>query len=381
MNLRRAGILALLALSLMACGKDKDLRKPTELKDIVNPTFKTRVEWDSSAGSGSRLQYTGLRMALEADALFSADVDGDVYAFDPKNGKRIWRSETKARIASGPSVSGDAVLVGTLDGEVIALKRADGKQLWRSKLSSEVLTAPAGNGSLLVAKTIDGKVYGLSANKGERQWVFDRSVPNLTLRGLSAPVIDGDHAFVGMDNGRLIALHLADGSPIWEQGVAVGTGRTELERLTDIDAELLISGNSIYAVSFGGELTCMDTETGQVTWRRSIKSYSGIALVGELLVVTDDNGVVWALDVKTGAASWKQEGLLYRKLSPPAVFADRIVVGDFEGYLHWLDPKDGHIVARSHPGSDPIRAPMVAGQNLLYVMDAEGQISAVTVKP
>lgn len=381
MSFRRAGVLTLLALSLLGCGKDKDLRKPTELKDIVNPGFKTDVRWDASAGNGSHLQFTGLRMVLEADALFSADVDGDVYAFDPKSGRRIWRSETKTRIAAGPSISGDAVLIGTLDGEVIALKRADGKELWRSKLSSEVQAAPAGNGNILVAKTIDGRVYGLTASKGERQWVFDRSVPNLTLRGLSAPLVEGDRVFVGMDNGRLSALHLADGSPIWEQSVAVGTGRTELERLTDIDAELLISGSSIYAVSFGGELACMDTETGQVSWRRSIRSYSGMVLRGDLLVVTDDNGVVWALDAKTGAAVWKQEGLLYRKLSPPAAFADRIVVGDFEGYLHWLDPKDGHIIARSHPGSDPIRAPMISSSDLLYVMDAEGLISAVAVKP
>lgn len=381
MSMRRLGLFILLGLSLIGCGKDKDLRKPTQLTDIVNPALKTEVRWSSSAGSGSRQQYTGLRMTIAADGLFAADVDGDVYAFDAKNGRRIWRSETDARIAAGPSLNGNLVLVGTLDGEVIALQRADGKQLWRVKLSSEVQAAPAGDGSTLVVKTIDGRVYGLSTEKGQRLWTFDRTVPNLTLRGLSEPLVVGDRAFVGMDNGRLIALHLADGSPIWEQGVAFGTGRTELERLTDIDADLLLNGSSIYAVSLGGELACLDTETGQVLWRRSVRSYTGMALMDDQLVVTDENGVVWAFDAKTGVSTWKQEGLRYRKLSPPAVYAGHIAVGDFEGYLHWLDPKDGKIVARSQPGSDPIRAEMLVANDLLYVMDADGEIRAISSRP
>jgi outer membrane protein assembly factor BamB len=312
--------------------------------------------------------------------LFAADVGGDVYALDAKSGRRIWRSETNARIASGPSLSGNSVLIGTLDGEVIALKRADGRELWRTKLSSEVQAAPAGDGNVLVVKTIDGRIQGLSADKGQKLWTLDRSVPNLTLRGLSEALVSGDRAFVGLDNGRLLALRLTDGSAIWEQGISFGTGRTELERLTDIDADLLINDKDIYAVSYGGEMACLDTETGQVAWRRSVRSYTGMAVIGEQVIVTDENGVVWAFDAKTGAATWKQEGLLYRKLSPPAAYAGRVVVGDFEGYLHWLDPKDGKIVARSKPTSDPIRAEMVIANDLLYVMDAGGGINAISIK-
>lgn len=380
MNVRRLALFVLLGLSLLGCGKDKDLRKPKELSDIVNPALKTDERWSASAGSGSRMQFTGLRMSIAADALFAADVDGDVYAMDAKSGKRIWRTDTDARIASGPSLNGSSVLVGTLDGEVIALNRANGKEIWRVKLSSEVQSAPAGDGNVLVVKTIDGRIYGLSADKGQKLWAFDRTVPNLTLRGLSAPLVIGDRVYVGMDNGRLTALHLVDGSAIWEQAVAFGTGRTELERLTDIDAELLSNGSSICVVSFGNELACLDAESGQVLWRRSVRSYSGIALLDDQLVVTDENGVVWAFDAKTGISTWKQEGLLYRKLSPPTAFAGRIVVGDFEGYLHWLDPKDGKLVARSKPASDPIRAQMLVANDLLYVMDADGGIYAMGVR-
>ncbi|PTU32341.1 outer membrane protein assembly factor BamB [Stenotrophobium rhamnosiphilum] len=372
-------VVALAALTLTACS-DKNLRKPKELQSIASPTVKTDKAWTSSVGGGSNNMYSGLQLKLEDDALFAADADGEVFAFNPANGNRIWRVKTKSRVISGPGVSGNAVLVGTLDGEVIALKRADGAELWRVKASSEVLAAPSGDGDMLVTRTVDGRLSGLSVDNGERKWVSDHSVPNLTLRGLSAPLVLDGRVYIGLDNGRLAALRLTDGQPVWEQAIAVPTGRTELERLTDIDAGLLASGSEIFAVSFSGEFVCVDADTGQVLWRRTVKSYSGMVVTGDLVVVTDESGVVWGLDARTGAAAWKQEGLLYRKLSPPAAFAGYVVVGDYEGYLHWLNPKDGTIVGRSRAGSDPIRAAMVATDKLLYVMNNGGKITAVSAK-
>lgn len=378
--MRRTLVVALAATAfLAACSGDKKVREPAELKDISNPALKLKNAWTAAAGEGSGKYYGNLDLALASDALFAADVGGRVFAFDPQNGKRIWRSETKARVISGPTVSGAAVLAGTMDGEVIALKRADGAPLWRVPLSSEVLAPPVGDGDVVVARAGDGKTYGLSAASGGRQWTFDHSVPNLTLRGLSAPLISGGRVFVGLDNGRVAAARLADGQVAWEQVVAAATGRNELERLIDVDAALLADGPELYAVSFGGELACIDSETGQVLWRRSIKSYTGIARIGEVVVVTDESGVIWALDARTGAAAWKNEDLMYRRLSSPGTFKDHVVIGDFEGYLHWLDPKDGRIVARNRVGSDPLRTAPVAGDNLLYVLNTAGRITAVRI--
>lgn len=378
--MRRALAILVAGAILAGCSGDGNVREPAELQDIVSPQLKPARKWSGDAGSGSGAIFGGLRLAVERDAIFAADVKGHVYAFDPASGKRIWHAQTKTRLISGPTVSGNAVLVGTLDGEVLALKRADGAPLWQSLVSSEVMAAPVGDGDIVVARSVDGRIYGLSAVSGSKLWTFDRSVPNLTLRGLSEPLVYGGRVFAGMDNGRIAALRASDGQAIWEQAVAVPAGRNELERLTDIDAALLGVGREIYAVSFGGELACIDGETGQVLWRRAVKSYSGLALAGDRVIVSDEGGVVWALDARTGAAAWKNEDLKYRRLSAPAVFGERIVVGDFEGYLHWLDPKDGRIVARNRAGSEPIRVAPVPADDLLYVMNTGGTITAVAAQ-
>jgi outer membrane protein assembly factor BamB len=375
---RIAAVAALLvAVALVACSSSGKSRKPAELQDIVGPTLKLSTRWSRSPGSGDDGRFTGLKLTLEQDALYAADAKGHVFALNPGSGATVWKTDTKARVISGPSVGGGLALAGTLDGDVIALKRADGTQLWRVQVSSEVLAPPATDGERVVVRCVDGKVYGLSAKDGARLWSFDRTVPNLTLRGLSAPLVSGLRVLTGLDNGHVVSLKLSDGSLLWDQPVAVPAGRTELERLTDIDAGLLEGDDLLYALSFGGELAALDPASGQVGWRRSVKSYTGAAVLDKLLFVTDNDGIVWALDATTGAAAWKQDALLYRRLSAPVVFGNSVVVGDFEGYLHWINPSDGKFIARTRVGSDPIASAPVATDKLLYVLNSAGKIAAI----
>src|SRR5579885_2278375 len=232
-------LLAAAALALAGCGSKGKAREPAKLTRLEHVEVRPEREWSRRIGDGSDGYWSGLRIALASDALFAASIDGRVYAVNPQNGDLIWRVNTKARVISGPTLDGDQLYVGTLDGEVIALARADGKIRWRAQAPSEALAPPVGNGQVVVAKAVDGREYGLNAGSGERLWSFDRNEPNLTLRGLSAPLILGDRVYIGLDNGKLEALSLDDGQPIWEQTISVPTGRVEIERLTDIDADLL----------------------------------------------------------------------------------------------------------------------------------------------
>lgn len=381
----RTSVLATVSLALVAvlavggCSKKAKVREPAKLVDISNPAVRPQTVWSASAGSGSGKFFSELSPTVEVDALYVGSIDGRVYAYNRDNGKLIWQIKTGSRVAAGPTVAGDRLLVGTLDGEVIALKRTDGSELWRVALSSEVLGPPVSDGQVVVARSVDGRVYGLSAETGVRLWTFDRTVPALVLRGLSRPLLGPGVALVGMENGRMVSLRLADGQPQWEQAISVPSGRTELDRLVDIDADMLEGPECIYAASFGGEVVCLDPSNGQATWRRGVKSYNNMALADGQLLVSDESGVVWALDASSGAAAWKQEGLLHRKLSPPAFFGGYVVVGDYQGYLHWMDPSDGKIVGRSQSGSGPIVAQPVATDKLLYVLSKNGRLAAISL--
>jgi outer membrane protein assembly factor BamB len=373
----RATWLAGLAFALAACGSDGPVREPAELKSIEQAEVAPDVEWRKSPGGGDGEQESRLRLAVEADLLVTADAEGDVYALDPATGKTRWRVATGARVISGPSVHGGIVVVGTLDAEVIALKRADGAPAWRVTVSSEVLAPPVGDGGIILVRCGDGRVFGLSAETGARKWSFDRGVPPLTLRGMSTPVLYGGAAMIGLDNGRIAALRVDTGEVLWEEVVSAPEGRTELERIVDVDAEPLATGGGVFAVSFGGELAAIGAEEGRVAWRRPVKSYTGTALIGNRLFVSDEAGVLWALDVNTGAAAWKQEALQYRRLSAPVAVGGHIVVADFEGYLHWLSPQDGRIVGRVRAVGGPVAATPVLQDDRLYVLGRDGEIAVV----
>lgn len=384
MNLRYALILTA-ALLTVACSDKGKVKEPAELQRIAKPTLEADDFWSARAGNGSGEFRTGLQLAVRDDAVFSADIDGDVFALNLSSGDRVWKRETGARLAGGPGVGGTLVTLGTLDAEVIALNRTTGAEIWRAKLPSEVLAAPVPAGDTVVARTVDGRLFGLAAADGARLWSFDRGVPPLTLRGLSQPLVDGDRVITGMDSGRVAALDLRSGNLLWEQVVSAPTGRSELERLADVDAELLVSGGDgakvIFAASYGGDLVALERDTGTILWRTALRSYSGMALLEEKLAISDDDGLVWMLDAKTGAVLWKSEALKYRQLSAPAVQSGAIVVGDFEGYLHWLSPLDGRLLARERAVRDPIRAPLVSRDRIVFVLSTEGKIVAVETRP
>lgn len=376
MSAARAVTVAVLAAGVAACSGKGKVREPAELQAIAEPKVLLERQWSTDVGDGAGRYWTGLRLAVADDAVYAAGIDGRVTALDVATGRRLWQVDTGARLISGPVLSGPDLLLGTLDAEVIALSASDGSERWRSTLSSEVIAPPVGDGTTVVARTVDGRIFALSQASGQRRWVFDRNVPTLTLRGQSPPLLFAGAAIIGHDNGRISAVRLADGSPIWEQVVAIPSGRTELDRITDIDAPALIVGDRVAAVSFGGELVNLDLRSGEAGWRRGIRSYTGMTRRGERLYVTDEAGTLWGLELSNGAAAFQRDALAWRGLTRPVLHGDVLVFGDFEGYLHVADPEDGTLIGRARSGSARlVDAPVPAGDRLL-VYTADGKVQA-----
>jgi outer membrane protein assembly factor BamB len=374
---RAAALLAALSL-LIGCSSKKPEEQPAELSDFRS-TAKIQRVWTASVGDGAPKLRLGLTVATDGKAVFAADHDGDVVALNLANGKRLWQTKTRLPLTGGPGVGDGLVVAGASHGDIVALDAATGAQKWKTHINSEILAAPAiGNGVVLM-RTVDGRVAALRVADGTQIWSAEQSVPRLTLRGTARPIVAGDLAVSGFDNGRVAALALADGASVWEASIAPPAGRTELERMVDIDSAVKAVDNDIYVVTFQGKAARIDRETGQVQWSRDISSYAGLDTDEDGFYVTTAEGTLVKIGRRTGIELWKQEVLTRRRLSPPAVIGNLVATADLDGYVHFFDASNGELAARIHAVGDRVRAaPLVSG-GFLIVMDDEGKVAALRV--
>jgi outer membrane protein assembly factor BamB len=365
---------------LGGCAGSKDTAEPPAELTEFDATIDVERVWSGKVGGKSERLRLGLRPATDGARVFAGAYDGQVVSFDAVTGDKVWSVKTDLPLTAGPGF-GDGVLVfGTADGELLALDAATGQERWRELIGSEILAAPAVGSGIVAVRTVDGRLRGFSAANGSMVWAVEQNLPSLTLRGNTAPRVSGTLVVSGFNNGRVAAYELADGDPAWEVAIANPTGRSDLERLVDVSAGLVIVGNDVYVVGYHGRAVGIDLETGVVLWQHDLSSYAGLGADLNNVYVTSDFDAVVALDREAGTQLWRQEALRLRDLTAPTRFANTLVVGDFEGYLHWLSPDNGEFLARERAAGQRISgAPLVVGQNV-YVQGDDGTLAAYTVR-
>ena len=378
------GLLPALAalLAVAACSKDKNIDEPAKLTPLPHPSVRVTHLWGHNLGDKkAAVLRLGQGVSIADNRVYAAGHKGEVVAIDLASGRVLWHAKTRAPLSGGTASSPELVVVGASDGQLFAFDPANGHGRWKVRLNGEVLAPAAISARLIAVRTVDGKLHALSPEDGHELWATDQQVPRLSLRGTASPVISGDLVLCGFDNGKVVAVSAADGSVQWEATVTPPHGRTELERLDDIDSPVRVSGHDVYAVGFQGKVAMLALDTGQIWWSHEDSSYRGLTLDEDTLYLADSDGIVAALKARTGAEVWRQNVLLHRGLSPIAVMDDTIVVGDFQGYLHWLDKASGALAARVATGGARISTqPLVIG-DVLVVANDRGQINAYRVKP
>lgn len=344
------------------------------------PEIKTEVLWRESIGVGAEEQTLRLVPAIANGKIFVADHKGIVQARSLSTGQRLWETETKVHFSGGPGLGNNTVVLGSSDAEVIALKAETGEIIWKSTVSSEVLSVPVIANDLVIIRTTDGSMVALDEKSGGKRWNYERSVPALSLRGNGSPIIVEENVIVGGDNGKLMALRLADGKYSWETSIAIPKGRSEIERLVDLDVDPIEVNGVIYVASFQGGIAAVSELDGDVLWRNeSVSSHAGLSSDTHYLYLTDASSHVAQLDHRSGASLWKQKELQRRRLTAPLAYENYVVVGDFEGYLHWLSSTDGRQMGRVHVTDSPIEATPIVVDNIVYVYAKDGTLAAVKV--
>lgn len=371
----RVSLLAAL-LVLAACGTVKKF-EPEQLTSIEAVTQPTSL-WSAKVGSGGKRSVVKLAPFVAEETVFAANSEGEVSAFNRSTGQKLWEIDLGSELTAG--VSGDDVYLyaGSGNGDVYCISQSDGSLVWTTRVSSEVISAPAAGGDFVVVRSIDGRVYALEKNSGKRRWLYSYIVPALSLHGNGRPLVVPDGVLIGLDNGRLVALRDTDGKVIWEARLSTSSGRSEIDKLSDLDADPIIDNNFIYAVNYQGVVAQIDPANGQSVWSAKVSSSAGLGGNDSMIVVSDEASTVWAFDKIDGSVLWKQENLSHRRLTAPAITDDgNIVVADYQGYLHILSGLDGSMIGRIKAAGDQIASRPVLRDNTLYTLGQSGKLSAI----
>ncbi len=367
---------------LAACGDEKGKEPPAELVDIKSLLVIHR-EWSQSMGGG---KANNLRLALRPEiadgVLYAGAYDGEVIAVNAENGRRLWRANTKLPLSAGPGVGDGMVIFGSSNGDIVALDAATGAERWRHLVSSEVLARPLVVDGSVIVRTVDGRLQSLSLTDASQHWVVQEAVPALSLRGTAPPVRAGSAVLAGFDNGKVLAVDIKTGETLWDTTVSPPQGRTELDRLVDLDSLIRVAGDDVFVAGFQGRAAMLARESGQIWWAKEISSYRGFGMDDDNLYITNAAGGVVAFRRRDGGAVWEQlTALRLRGLTAPEMDGNALVVGDFEGYLHWLDKGTGAIIARVKTGGDRITNAPVASGGRIYVQTDTGKILAFRSEP
>jgi outer membrane protein assembly factor BamB len=379
LNFWRGPLLATLCLSLGACslfGSKDDEDKPAELVEFTT-TVKVQKVWSAKLGGNAEGLRLGLVPATNGARVFAASSAGEVVAFDAVSGDRVWRKQTELPLSGGPGVGRDRIAVGSSEGDLAVLAIDSGEMLWQIKIGSEILAAPALSVDSVVVRTGDGRLVAFDAQSGEQQWEIQKIVQGLTLRGNAVPVISGPLVVAGFDDGTLAAVNLADGNIVWERATSERRGRTEFDRLADVDGRVAVVGEDVFAAGFQGTAALLSLGSGSPVWRQDLSSHEALAVDWNRVYITREDDAVIALNRSTGVIMWEQSALSRRGITGPAVSGSVVAVGDFEGYVHFMDAASGEFVARVRVGGGPIvAAPMVVA-DVVYTLNTDGTLTAL----
>lgn len=384
--------LILIGFFLAGCASNEVVEPPAPLLEF-NPVYTVEEVWEAEPASDTEDLYLGLQPTSDGERVYVASYDGTVTAFNLASGESVWQTELaqggegwfnlahELELAAGPSLAAGYVAVGTSNGEVVLLSAKSGEVLWVEKVSSAVIAAPALTKNQVIVRTVDGKLSALSIADGSQLWVYEQEVPALSLRGNAEPLIAEDIAdgivYSGFDNGHLVALDLQTGRVLWDQAVATPAGRSELQRMVDLDGKLVIRDGVIYAAAYHGNVAAFNARTGQPRWNAEQSSYQGVAADWQAVYLSDEDSIIWAYDIAGGNVLWRTDIVQYRQVSAPVDYDDTVAVGDFEGYIHFLSTDTGLLLARfDTDGSAIINAPIVV-DDLLIVQTEEGGLFAL----
>ncbi|MCU4417522.1 outer membrane protein assembly factor BamB [Acinetobacter bereziniae] len=367
--------LAILSIALIGCSsnKTKEVKiKPNPLPKVAQASSLVQV-FSTSVSSTSSEDALRLRLDTDNDVVFALDPKGEVSAYKGK--QRLWEAKvTKEGLSSGVEAADGVVIVGNQKGRIFALDQATGATKWSTQLSGAIISSALIQSGRVIVVANDGTVYALDVESGQQAWTYKLPNASLSLRGQAAPVsLDPRTVLIGTSTGYLFAIDSLAGVPRLQRRVAVSEGRSDIQRLIDVDSEPVVSGQYVVTTSFQGQVTVLDLATQRILWSENSSSINRPEVTDGKVIVSQTDGQIIAYDLITGQEIWKNEQLLNRNLSNPVLLGSNLVVGDLDGYLHQIDLNSGTTLGRAKTSGE-VRTLRVI-DNQLYVSTRKGALS------
>ena len=379
MRLIRMSLALGIALVLCACAlnpfskRSEPRNKPVELVQFEQ-TRQAKAVWSLAVGTSDNYVFSPV---ASFDSIYAASARGGIVRVDPQDGREMWRIDAGTPLTAGVGTDGHTIAVAGRGGSLLVFD-SDGKKKWQAQLSSEALSSPAVAADIVVVRTLDNRIYGFDADSGERKWMVTRRLPPLTLRSVSGIAIAGPTAVVALPGGRMISLLLINGATNWDVVVGDPRGTTDLERIADTSGIPAILGRLVCAASFQGRVACYDVVSGGMIWAKELSSGVGVSIDSDLVYAASDAGAVHAFSNLEGHSVWRNDQLGHRGLTTPVSFLRSVVVGDVQGYVHFLSQSDGSFVARAVTDGTPIKASPIVVHDKVILQTTGGRLTAFT---
>lgn len=339
-----------------------------------------KKEWAVHVGKEqAKSIYLRLAPQIKGGEIFLSDANGQLQAIHKNSGKVKWLTKTKYQFVSGPSVYPNQLFMTTNAAEVVAFNPQNGKMLWHKKVSGDVYAPPVKVGQIVLVKTIDGNLYGFDGNQGKPLWHIEHGAPNLVLKASSSPILLDNHiALVGYSDGKLDTVDINTGHNLAQRNIVYPAGSSDVERLVDIDADPIVTNNTVILGDYQGFLGAISISTGEILWHKSISVYKNMRLDGKNLLVTDSRDTLWSIDSTSGQVNWRQPTLRARDVTSPVIIGNTIFVADKTGLLHGIDKSTGSLVSRTRLDGPVLVVPRVSG-NRLYLLTTKGELVCYSV--
>ena len=345
-------VLAVMSTAVIGCnrGIKPVVNDPVKLVQIAEPISVLQPVFSTDIGNkkASKKDPLDLQVGYVNGQIVTASRGGDLTGFNSA-GERLWSLNVGDQITGGVALDAlsQTAIISTRGGQVMAFDSVTGAKRWQQQLSGSVLTPALITNNRVILSANDGFLHGLSLQTGQSVWQFATQVPAISVRGSAAPtLLDSKTALLATADGRLHAVTTDSGLPQWSRRVGVGTGSSEVERMSDVDGTPIVDNNQLFAISYSGQLLGIDLASRQVMFVNDLASLKSLAVNNQQVIATSLEGKVVAYNRSTGEVLWESEELAYRHLTNPVMIGNYIAVGDFDGVVHLFDPASGKIVSR-----------------------------------